>query len=141
MHDTDKQPISDLPTLLRGLDPALLPGEYVFCSVSPEDAASVLRRRPLATFREQEALSVIIDRADADALGLAHDSLHRCITLRVASSLTAVGLTATVSRALADAGLSANVVAAHHHDHVFVPAAAAGEALEVLRSLARVTEG
>ena len=51
------------------------------------------------------------------------------------SSLEAVGLTAAVAAALAEAGISANVVAAFHHDHVFVPAERAEEALDCLRRL------
>jgi hypothetical protein len=57
------------------------------------------------------------------------------ITLRVHSSLAAVGLTAAVAAALSDHGISANVVAAYCHDHIFVPADRAEEALAALRSL------
>jgi len=64
----------------------------------------------------------------------------RRITLRVNSALDGVGLTAAVSAALARKGIPANVVAAYHHDHVFVPAAQAEAALEVLRSLAAETQ-
>ena len=53
------------------------------------------------------------------------------------SALDAVGLTAAVSRALADAGLSCNVLAGLHHDHLLVPAGRAEEALAVLRELSR----
>jgi hypothetical protein len=58
------------------------------------------------------------------------------ITLRVHSALDAVGLTAALSTALAVAGMSANVVAGLHHDHVFVPAGQGEQAREVLRALA-----
>lgn len=58
------------------------------------------------------------------------------ITLRVHSALDAVGLTAAVARELADAGLSCNVVAGFHHDHLFVEQARADEALAVLHRLA-----
>jgi uncharacterized protein len=59
------------------------------------------------------------------------------ITLQVHSALDAVGLTATVSRALADAAISADVVTAVHHDHVFVPHQATHAAMTVLAALAR----
>jgi uncharacterized protein len=51
--------------------------------------------------------------------------------------LEAVELTAAVSRALADAGLSCNVIAGFHHDHLFVPYEHADQAVAVLESLAR----
>nr|NIP18780.1 ACT domain-containing protein [Xanthomonadales bacterium]NIX13566.1 ACT domain-containing protein [Xanthomonadales bacterium] len=47
----------------------------------------------------------------------------------------AVGLTARIAGALADAGISANLVAGVHHDHVFIPADRAGEALALLESM------
>ena len=58
-----------------------------------------------------------------------------CIVLTVHSSLNAVGLTAAVAGALAAAGISANVVAAHYHDHIFVPSERAVDALAVLEQL------
>jgi hypothetical protein len=54
----------------------------------------------------------------------------------VHSALDAVGLTAAVSRALADAGVSCNVIAGAHHDHLLVPFERGEEALAVLRGLA-----
>ncbi len=56
----------------------------------------------------------------------------RRIVLDVLSALDGVGLTATVSSALAEAGIPCNVVAAYHHDHLFVPADAAEHALAIL---------
>jgi hypothetical protein len=40
---------------------------------------------------------------------------------------------------LARAGIGVNPVAGFYHDHLFVPAARAGEAMAVLRALARGT--
>ena len=51
------------------------------------------------------------------------------------SSLEAVGLTEAVAVALTAEGISANVVAAFHHDHVFVPAERAQEAMACLAAL------
>jgi hypothetical protein len=59
------------------------------------------------------------------------------ITLAVHSSLEAVGLTAVVAAALTERGISANMVAAAHHDHVFVPWARRDEALAALKELAQ----
>ena len=49
------------------------------------------------------------------------------------SALEAVGLTAAVSAALTRHGISANVVAAYYHDHIFVPAEDAERALLALK--------
>jgi hypothetical protein len=54
------------------------------------------------------------------------------IVLEVFSALDGVGLTAGVASALADAGIPCNVVAAYHHDNVFVPAAMADRAMAIL---------
>ena len=57
------------------------------------------------------------------------------ISLEVHSSLSAVGLTAALSSALADAGISANIIAALRHDHLFVPWDRREEALRCLEAL------
>jgi hypothetical protein len=44
-------------------------------------------------------------------------------------------LTAAVSRVLAEAGISCNVVAAVHHDHLFVPAEQGAAALALLEGM------
>ncbi len=59
----------------------------------------------------------------------------RCITLTVYSSLEGIGLTAAVSAALADNAIPCNMVAAFHHDHVFVPEALCDQAVQVLIEL------
>jgi hypothetical protein len=131
------QPTTDIDTLLPSLNPQLRDGVFVFCTVPADAEDECWDLKPLATFRESEGLSVIVNRTVADEHGYRYSSLHRCITLRVHSSLDAVGLTAAISKALADAGLSANVVAAHHHDHVLVPAHRAETAMKCLETLSQ----
>jgi hypothetical protein len=58
------------------------------------------------------------------------------ITLAIHSSLAAIGLTAKVAAALAARGIAANMIAAFHHDHVFVPWDRREEAMAALRELA-----
>jgi hypothetical protein len=77
-----------------------------------------------------------VHQEDADRLQLRYDFVAGWITLQVHSALAAVGLTAVVSTALADAGISCNVVAGYHHDHLLVPLERVDEALTVLHGLA-----
>ena len=132
-------PETDLSTLLAGLRPRLQATEYVFCSVPKDNEQACWAEQPLATFREEEGLSVVLAKSTADQLGFPYDSVHRCISLRVFSSLEAVGLTAAVSTRLAEVGISANVIAATHHDHVLVPTSEAERALQVLHSLSEAS--
>jgi hypothetical protein len=57
------------------------------------------------------------------------------ISLDVHSSLEAVGLTAAFATALGNEGISANVIAAYYHDHIFVPTADAERAVAALKAL------
>ncbi|WAG78124.1 ACT domain-containing protein [Metapseudomonas furukawaii] len=123
-----------LTLLLRNLSPRRNPGEYVFCTLN--DASRLEGCAPVGSFRERKGLTVILERGDADRLGLAYDYSAAWITLEVHSSLAAVGLTATFATALAHAGISCNVVAGYFHDHLFVALADAERALSTLRALA-----
>lgn len=125
---------TDLSRLLQSMTPRLNPGQYVFCCVAADHDCSGLQ--PIASLREAEGLSLVLQRDVADAHGLGYDYIAAWITLQVHSSLAAVGLTAAFSAALAQAGISCNVVAGFHHDHLFVPIERAERALSTLRALA-----
>lgn len=106
------------------MDPVLAPGRYVFRTVSEAPTNA------LATFSEREGLSVLVPAKRSEAA-------FRQITLQVNSALDGVGLTAAVSTALTAENIPANVVAAHHHDHVFVLEEMADKALTALQALAK----
>ncbi|MCI5106792.1 MAG: ACT domain-containing protein [Pseudomonadales bacterium] len=122
----------DLDKLLALLQPKLLPGEFVFCSVPSAPFSELDRLSPLACYFEEEGMSLILKKQIAQTHGIKHTSVFRCITLSVHSSLDAVGFTAAVANKLAANGIPANVVAAFYHDHVFVPEERAEQALEFL---------
>ncbi|MBB4981345.1 ACT domain-containing protein [Streptomyces nymphaeiformis] len=122
----------DLTRLLAGMRPELDPGRYVFTTVDGPAPAGVA---PVVTVTEPEGLTLVVRQEEADSAGLAYDYAAGWITLRVHSALDAVGLTAAVAGELAAAGLSCNVVAGFHHDHLFVEHDRAGEALDVLARL------
>jgi hypothetical protein len=126
-------PISDLSILLKTMQPVLHPGTFVFASI--KDGQTVDAALILASIREIEGLSVVMN--ELDALGCHLPILFRCawITLNVNSDLQAVGLTAAFASALGDAGISCNVVAGAYHDHIFVPIALSERAMDTLRDL------
>lgn len=124
---------TDLTRLLKNMQPRRNEGEYVFCIVDSLSRAADLR--PLCTFQEREAVTVILPRQQADDESLPYSTVCAWITLTVHSSLEAVGLTAAVSKALAEADISCNVVAAYYHDHIFIPIGDAERGMEVLLAL------
>ena len=127
--------ITDLKCLLRSIEPQLQDTEFVFCTVEG-DLSDYINLQPMATFMEPEGLSLVLEKSVAEQAMLDFEGTYKQITLSVHSSLEAVGLTAAVSAALTKEGISANVIAAYHHDHVFVPAARAIDALACLKLLA-----
>jgi hypothetical protein len=124
---------TDLALLLSNLSPELAKESWMFCVVPEMPAA--LACTPLMTFHEPEGLTLIVPKSAAESSGLRGSGPYRQIILTVHSSLEAVGLTAAVSSALTGAGISCNIVAAFHHDHVFVRDIDAERALAVLKAL------
>lgn len=127
--------ISNLQDLLSSMNPALLRGEFVFMTLPDATYGEASHLAPIASFVEREGLTLIIPRDRADAETVEYDGSFRMITLQVHSSLDAIGLTAAVSKRLTEKGISANIVAAYFHDHVFVPSHRADEALLELQQL------
>jgi hypothetical protein len=127
--------VTDLATLIASLDPALVEGEFVYATVPSQEMQNYLKLQPIGLFFESEGLTLILPRQAAENARLAASAPLRCITMRVHSSLEAVGMTAAIAAALTQEGISANVVAAYYHDHIFVPAADAVRAMDAIRAL------
>jgi hypothetical protein len=123
--------IIDLSTLLSNMQPELSDLDYVYCTVQ-SDIASIVKLEPLCTFKEDEGLTLVLEKTVAEANALEFTVTLKKITLKVHSSLEAVGLTAAVASALTQKGVSANVIAGYYHDHIFVPSDKADIALEAL---------
>jgi uncharacterized protein len=112
----------DLGRLLADLNPMLASERYAFeATESPEWDDELF-----ALVREDEGIT---------AIRVSPAGEWARISLGVHSSLDAVGLTAAFSRALTNAGISSNVVAALFHDHIFVHWEQREEALQVLTAL------
>lgn len=132
--------ITNLTTLLANLRPELLDGQFVFITRPQWTYGAGAELHPIATFSEPEGLTLVVPKELADASGQSYTSVWSMITLSVNSSLNAVGLTAAVADALTQHGISANVIAAYHHDHVFVSIARASEAMTAIEQLANTSD-
>jgi hypothetical protein len=133
-----RAPINDLQALLSSMQPQLHDGEYLFCTV-PLHSAVPAGCEPVATVAEAEGTTLVLPIEQAERAGLAGSFRCSWITLRVNSALDAVGLTAAFATALTRDGISCNVIAGFHHDHLFVPVDAAGAAMIALAALARTS--
>jgi hypothetical protein len=111
----------DLERLLAALHPKVSDERYTF----EVTGSATLNGDTFALIREAEGVTAIRQSPTGH---WAH------IAMGVVSDLESVGLTAALSKRLAEAGISANVVAAVHQDHIFVPWDRREEALNLLRA-------
>jgi len=123
-----------LDKLLKGMNPKLASGEFVF-STLPEIQFKRLEIDPLLVFREAEGITVVIERKTAERNSLPYSGIWKLITLTVHSDLSAVGFLARITERLAEAEISVNAVSAYYHDHLFVLMEKADRAMEILKKL------
>ena len=126
--------ITDINELLSSMQPALVDELFVFCTVKGQ-LAEYVNLAPIATFIESEGLTLVLTKDKADEAGLQYEGVFQQITLTVHSSLEAVGLTAAIATKLTSKGISANVIAAYYHDHIFVSDDKAEQAISALKEL------
>lgn len=79
---------------------------------------------------------MIISLDAAKAHQLPYEFPCRMITLDVHSALEAVGFIAKIATALAKHDIGVNLVAGFYHDHLFVPADRADDAILILSDMA-----
>ena len=127
----------DLRKLLASMSPVMIDGEFVFGSFENARYGDHSDLEPIATVIESEGLTLVIPKSKADEYGLSYESVFKGITLKIHSSLEAVGLTAAISSKLTEHGISANVIAGYFHDHIFVQSAHAEKAIIALDELTR----
>jgi hypothetical protein len=133
---------TNLTRLIASMSPNLLNENYVFVTVPYANEALMQQIRhdavmPMASFTEKEGYSFVFTQVHADKLHIKYEGVFACITLNVHSSLEAVGLTAAIASCLTEHNISANVIAAYFHDHVFVARKDAQSALEALHKLSK----
>ncbi len=125
----------NLSLLLKNMTPTLNPGSYIFASII--DVNRINRSDTICEFKEKESITVVMEIGKAIKYGLDFESVFSWITLEIHSSLDAVGLTAAFSNALAQEGISCNVIAGYFHDHIFVGEGDGERAIGVLKELSK----
>ncbi|WP_037515391.1 ACT domain-containing protein [Sphingomonas sp. PAMC 26621] len=129
--------VRERQAMLAGMKPVLKEGAYFFCTTNDGTIAAALLRCSVAIFREDEGVAIVLIEDDARQHGFDLSMPMRRIVLEVYSALDGVGLTAGVATALADNGIPCNMIAAYHHDNVFVPASMAERAIRILQDVQR----
>lgn len=130
---------TELNVLLKEMSPKLQSGKFVFLTFSVKDDkyGDYAELDPICFYREEEGITLIVPEEKAVAGKVPFEEVFKVLTLTVHSSLEAVGLTGAIASKLAADGISANVVAAFYHDHIFVQAKYAERALESLEELVK----
>ena len=126
--------VKDTTAMIAGMTPVLAEGRRVYCCETDRSRAAGLGADAFAMMQEDEGVTLILPEEVATAQGYDTALVMQLITLNVFSDLEGVGLTAAVAGALTEVGISCNVVAAYHHDHVLVPQADAERAMDALRA-------
>ena len=123
---------TNLAVLLRTMEPVLFPMPYGYAVW-----AGPVPFAPFATVAEAEGVTIVALLSDISAAGMTWDPWAR-ISLTVHSDLEAVGLTAAFAGALGRVGISCNVIAGFHHDHLFVQWDRRADAVAALKALSDV---
>ena len=125
----------ELSKLIDSMSPTLMPEVYVFATVDINHDCNGIRFR--MQFFEEEGITFILKRQEAETAGLAYEFPCRMITLNIHSALDAVGFIAKIATKLAGLGMGVNPVAGFYHDHLFVPEDRAEDAMKALHAMTK----
>ena len=126
---------NDLKKILANLQPTLREESFIFMHSEKPIATLINNLNPIATFIEDEGSTLVISKEVADENSIHYETVFRCISLGVHSSLESCGLIAKLSGALTEQNIPTNVFAGYFHDHIFVPSDKAKRAMVILSSI------
>ncbi len=89
----------------------------------------------IATFWEDEGQTIVATVDFLEESKIPYDGPFAKLSIKVHTSLELVGLTAALSTKLTEEGISANVIAAYFHDHIFVQYTNKDQAIKALLTL------
>lgn len=123
---------TDLQLLLAGLAPELAERPRVIRS---QAAGAPVPVEAIMSFREDEGITTVVEVGESAIDESANEPLWAQITLRIHSSLEAVGMLAAIAGAIAARDIPCNAVSAYYHDHLFVPWSRRDDAIAALLTL------
>jgi hypothetical protein len=121
----------DLQKMLASLDVERRAGLFTYVAVKVPTPGLLAAAHAMVT--EGTLTTLVLPVESARRAGLPVVIELAWLSLTVQSSLEAVGLTAAFSKILGDEGISCNVLAGYHHDHILVPVERADDAIAALR--------
>jgi hypothetical protein len=121
----------DLQKMLASLDVERRAGLFTYVAVKVPTPGLLAAAHAMVT--EGTLTTLVLPVESAQRAGLPVVIELAWLSLTVQSSLEAVGLTAAFSKILGDEGISCNVLAGYHHDHILVPVERADDAIAALR--------
>lgn len=124
---------TNLQEVLNSLQVSCDEVEYGFATAT--DDTTISSKEVLCIFHEAEGLTIVASKDYLSAKDFTFEGTYAKLTIEVHTSLELVGLTAVLAKALADNGISANVIAAYYHDHVFVQYDVRQKATDILLGL------
>ncbi len=132
---------TSLQDVLQSIDPSLSSETYVYVGVPTQSLLKVLGYEPIAFFRENEGITLLMRKEDADNNFLKYDGEYCKITLDVPFSEASTGLTAIVSSALAKAGIDIKPIQTVYNSYIMINKDDAHTALEIMQALQTKIQG
>lgn len=125
--------ITNLSEVLKSLIISCDDCEYGFAT--KQDANFLFEKPMFAVIQEEEGLTLVAQTQYLKEKGLSYEGVYAKLTIEVHTSLELVGLTAVLASKLAENNISANVIAAYYHDHIFIPFNLRKQAIDALNTL------
>jgi uncharacterized protein len=106
--------------------------EYGFAAVQNNKIS--IDDQVFCTVKENEGFTIIADKKYFETNGIKYDCPFAKLTIETHTSLDLIGLTAVLSKKLADNNIPANIIAGYYHDHIFVPYELRQKAIDLINN-------
>ncbi|QPK81084.1 hypothetical protein G7Y41_08595 [Schaalia sp. ZJ405] len=96
---------------------------------------------PFAVIHDDDGYTIVVEKSQAQSIGLDVSKTYAQVILGLDANLDSIGITATIAQLMTARSIVANIITCVHHDHLFVQADRANEAVATLTDLAKNAQG